>query len=125
MFQVCVEGHFDAAHFIRNYNGKCSNLHGHRWNVVVCIEGNRLDQLGMLVDFSEIKKVIRQTLNLLDHSLLNDLPIFGPEGVNPTAERLAHFLFYEFKRSLGLGDTRLAWVKVFEAPDAWAIYKED
>jgi 6-pyruvoyltetrahydropterin/6-carboxytetrahydropterin synthase len=125
MFQVCVEGHFDAAHFIRKYEGKCSNLHGHRWNVVVCIEGNQLDEIGMLVDFSEVKKVIRQTLNYLDHSLLNDLPTFGSTGVNPTAECLAQFLFLEFKKNLALEDKRLAWVKVFEAPDAWAIYKED
>ncbi|AFM41978.1 preQ(0) biosynthesis protein QueD [Desulfosporosinus acidiphilus SJ4] len=125
MFQVCVQAHFDAAHFIRNYKGKCSNLHGHRWNVVVCIEGSKLDHLGMLVDFSEVKQVIKKTLDLLDHSLLNDLPIFGPEGINPTAELIAHFLFKEFKRSLVLEEKRLAWVKVFEAPDAWAVYKED
>ncbi|WP_088227881.1 6-carboxytetrahydropterin synthase QueD [Desulfosporosinus sp. FKB] len=125
MFQVCVQAHFDAAHFIRNYNGKCSNLHGHRWNVVVCIEGRQLDNLGMLVDFSEVKQAIRKTLDLLDHSLLNDLPAFGPEGVNPTAELIAQFLFCEFKQNLVLGENHLVWVKVFEAPDAWAIYKED
>ncbi len=125
MFQVCVQAHFDAAHFIRNYNGKCANLHGHRWNVVVCIEGNELDELGMLVDFSDVKKTIRKTLDVLDHKLLNDLPTFGPEGVNPTAERLAQYLFRDFNKNFVLREKRLAWVKVFESPDAWAIYKED
>ncbi|MCQ2027256.1 6-carboxytetrahydropterin synthase, partial [Clostridium butyricum] len=81
--------------------------------------------LGMLVDFSEVKQAIRKTLDLLDHSLLNDLPAFGPEGVNPTAELIAQFLFCEFKQNLVLGENHLVWVKVFEAPDAWAIYKED
>ena len=125
MFQVCIEAHFDAAHFIRNYQGKCSQLHGHRWNIVVCVEGSELDDLGMLVDFSEIKKNVRAALELLDHRLLNDLAPFGPEGVNPTAERLAQYLYREFKPDLNLNAKRLVWVKVFESPDAWAIYKED
>lgn len=125
MFQVCIEAHFDAAHFIRNYQGKCSQLHGHRWNVVVCIEGSELDDLGMLIDFSEVKKNVRAALELLDHRLLNDLTPFGPEGVNPTAEGLAQYLYQEFKQGLNMKAKRLAWVKVFESPDAWAIYKED
>ena len=125
MFQVCIEAHFDAAHFIRNYQGKCSQLHGHRWNVGVCIEGSELDDLGMLIDFSEVKKNVRAALELLDHRLLNDLTPFGPEGVNPTAEGLAQYLYQEFKQGLNMKAKRLAWVKVFESPDAWAIYKED
>ncbi|OLN29975.1 6-carboxytetrahydropterin synthase QueD [Desulfosporosinus metallidurans] len=125
MFQVCVQMHFDAAHFIRNYDGKCANLHGHRWNVVVCIEGRELDDLGMLIDFSEVKKAMRKSLTLLDHSLLNDLPSFGPQGVNPTAEHLAQFMFRELQNDLVLGDKRLAWVKIYESPDTWTIFKED
>ncbi|TGE32388.1 6-carboxytetrahydropterin synthase QueD [Desulfosporosinus sp. Sb-LF] len=125
MFQVCVQAHFDAAHFIRNYDGKCANLHGHRWNVVVCIEGKQLDHLGMLIDFSEVKLTIRKVLKFLDHSLLNDLPSFGPDGVNPTAEHLAEFLFMKLKQDLVLSEKRLAWVKVYESPDTWAIFKED
>lgn len=125
MFQVCVRAHFDAAHFIRDYDGDCSNLHGHRWDVEVCIAGKQLDQLGMLIDFKEVKQSIRKTLKLLDHGLLNNLTSFGPKGVNPTAENLAQFLFLEFKRDLVLEDKRLEWVKVFESPDTWAIFKED
>ncbi|MCB8816571.1 6-carboxytetrahydropterin synthase QueD [Desulfosporosinus shakirovi] len=125
MFQVCVRAHFDAAHFIRDYDGDCSNLHGHRWDVEVCIADKQLDHLGMLIDFKEVKQSIRKTLKLLDHGLLNNLTSFGPEGVNPTAENLAQFLFLEFKRDLVLEDKRLAWVKVFESPDTWAIFKED
>ncbi|HZK85693.1 MAG TPA: 6-carboxytetrahydropterin synthase QueD [Desulfosporosinus sp.] len=125
MFQVCVQTHFDAAHFIRNYDGNCAKLHGHRWDVVVCIEGRKLDHLGMLVDFSAVKKSIKTILNLLDHSLLNDLPSFDLTGVNPTAENLAQVIFTELKKDLVLTEKRLAWVQVNEAPDAWAIFKED
>ena len=123
MFQVCVQAHFDAAHFIRNYDGNCAKLHGHRWNVVVCIEGRQLDHLGMLIDFSEVKQSIRNKIKLLDHSLLNDLPSFGL--INPTAENLALFIYTELKQELVLNEKRLAWVQVNESPDAWAIFKED
>lgn len=125
MFQVYVQAHFDAAHFIRNYDGNCAKLHGHRWNVVVCIEGRQLDHLGMLIDFSEVKHSIREKLKLLDHSLLNDLASFSLEGVNPTAENLAQQLYTELKKDLLLTDKRLASVQVNESPDAWAIFKED
>jgi len=125
MFQVCVRAHFDAAHFIRDYDGDCANLHGHRWDVEVCIAGNQLDHLGMLIDFKEVKQTIRKALKLLDHRLLNDLTHFGSKGVNPTAENLALFLFLELKRDLVLVDKNLAWVKVYESPDTWAIFKED
>lgn len=125
MFQVCVRAHFDAAHFIRGYEGNCSNLHGHRWDVEVCIAGNQLDHLGMLIDFKEIKHAIRKTLKSMDHCMLNDLTPFDSKGVNPTAENIARFLFLEFKRDLVLEDKSLAWVKVYESPDTWAIFKED
>ena len=124
MFQVCVRAHFDAAHFIRDYDGDCANLHGHRWDVEVCIEGQRLDHLGMLIDFSVVKQSVRKSLKILDHGLLNDQPAFGIQGVNPTAENLAQFLFMEFKKDLMLEDKRLAWVKVYESPDTWALFKE-
>ena len=125
MFQVCVRAHFDAAHFIRDYDGDCAKLHCHRWDVEVCIEGSQLNQLGMLIDFKDVKQSIRKTLKLLDHSLLNDLTPFGINGVNPTAENLARFLFFEFKGDLVLEDKHLAWVKVYESPDTWALFKED
>ncbi|SDG84743.1 6-carboxytetrahydropterin synthase QueD [Desulfosporosinus hippei] len=125
MFQVCVRAHFDAAHYIRDYDGDCSNLHGHRWDIEVCISGEKLDHLGMLIDFKEIKQAIRKEVKLLDHCLLNDLTPFGASGVNPTAENLARYLFLEFKEALSLQEKRLAWVKVFESPDTWAIFRED
>lgn len=124
MIQVCIKAHFDAAHFIRNYNGNCAKLHGHRWNVVVCIEGKQLDHLGMLIDFREVRQIIQNKIKLLDHTVLNNLPAFGREAVNPTAENIAQFIFTELKQDLDLSEKRIAWVQVNESPDAWAIYKE-
>ena len=123
MFQICIQEHFDAAHFLRNYQGDCASLHGHRWTVTVCIEGSQLDELGMLLDFSDIKQYLRAVLEPFDHCLLNDAPYF--EEVNPTAENLAKMIFQEFQGVLPSAENRLAWVRVNESPEAWAVYKEE
>jgi len=127
MFQVVVREHFDAAHFLRNYQGKCSQLHGHRWDVEICVAGPRLDQVGMLVDFGEIKSAVKEILDKLDHQLINEVDGFKPEQLNPTAENLAFFLFLTIKDLLKLEaeSAQLAWIKVYESPDSWAVYKED
>jgi len=126
MFQVVVREHFDAAHFLRDYQGKCAQLHGHRWDVEISVEGTQLDQVGMLIDFGDIKKAVACSLDKLDHQLLNEVEGFKIEQMNPTAENLAFFLFWELKNSLNLSDRhKLSWVKVYESPDSWAIYRED
>lgn len=125
MFQTVIRSHFDAAHFLRNYQGKCAHLHGHRWDVEIGVEGKQLDHTGMLVDFGELKKALYQVLDQLDHQLLNDIPEFAREK-NPTAENLAAYLYREIKERLLLPEgLTLAGVKVYESPDAWAFYKED
>lgn len=124
MFQVVVREHFDAAHFLRNYQGKCAQLHGHRWDVEICAAGSQLDQTGMLVDFGDIKKALHMVLDQLDHQLLNEVEGFKPDQLNPTAENLAFFLFQKLQSLLELGDSRLFWVKVYESPDSWAMYQE-
>ena len=123
MFQVCIQAHFDAAHFLRDYRGDCANLHGHRWTVTVCVEGSQLDEAGMLLDFNEIKQSLRKIIKPFDHCLLNDLPSF--RGINPTAENLALLIFQGLKGELGLAENRLAWVQVNETPEAWAVYREE
>jgi 6-pyruvoyltetrahydropterin/6-carboxytetrahydropterin synthase len=82
-FILTCRTHFDAAHFLPKYEGKCRNLHGHRWEVEVVLESEKLDQQGMVADFSLIKK----TVDGLDHCLLNDT------FTNPTAELLVKWLF--------------------------------
>lgn len=125
MFRTVIRSHFDAAHFLRNYQGKCAQLHGHRWDVEIGVEGRQLDHAGMLADFGELKKALHQVLYQLDHQLLNDIPEFASEK-NPTAENLAAYLYREIKERLLLPQgLNLAGVKVYESPDAWAFYKED
>ena len=76
MFEICVEHTFAAAHALRNYHGKCENLHGHNYRVQVGMEGAELDETGLLYDFAELKAQLRETSNRLDHQYLNELDAF-------------------------------------------------
>ena len=90
MFEVRVEADFAAAHFLKDYNGKCENLHGHNYKVFAHVKGNELNEGGMLLDFSLLKKVLKSVCKELDHTNLNDMEIFMN---NPSAERIAMYIF--------------------------------
>lgn len=90
MFEVRVEADFAAAHFLKDYNGKCENLHGHNYKVFAHVKGEVLNEGGMLMDFSLLKKALRTVCKQLDHTNLNDLSVFKQ---NPSAERIAMYIF--------------------------------
>ena len=90
MFEIRVEADFAAAHFLRDYHGKCENLHGHNYKVYAHVKSNVLDEGGMALDFSVLKKSLREVCSQLDHTNLNDMEIFDQ---NPSAERIAMFIF--------------------------------
>ena len=90
MFEVRVEADFAAAHFLKDYNGKCENLHGHNYKVFAHVKGTELNEGGMLLDFSLLKKVLKLVCKELDHTNLNDMEIFMN---NPSAERIAMYIF--------------------------------
>lgn len=90
MFEVRVEADFSAAHFLRDYNGKCENLHGHNYKVFAHVRGKNLNEGGMLMDFSRLKNALRTVCKKLDHTNLNDMEIFDQ---NPSAERIAMFIY--------------------------------
>jgi len=121
LFRVGIKEHFDAAHFLRDYPGKCAKLHGHRWVVEVCAKGDTLSELGLLVDFGMLKEKLGAILAELDHSVINEHPFF--KAVNPSAENLAKYVFNQFG-AIAPG-VSLDGVRVFETPDAWADYWED
>ncbi|MDO4507674.1 MAG: 6-carboxytetrahydropterin synthase QueD [Spirochaetales bacterium] len=89
MYEVRVEADFAAAHFLKDYHGKCENLHGHNYKVYAHVRGDRLDEGGMLLDFTELKSALRKVCGLLDHKNLNDFDYFKQ---NPSAERIATFI---------------------------------
>lgn len=126
MYELRVKDHFDAAHYIKDYQGKCSREHGHRWEVEVVLEGKELDKTNMLVDFSFIKESLKTLLDShLDHYQLNEM--LGESNV--TAELLSKFILDYLTGRLTecriLGNTvELKEVTVWESPDCSITYKE-
>jgi 6-pyruvoyltetrahydropterin/6-carboxytetrahydropterin synthase len=119
MFEVCVEHTFAAAHSLRNYRGKCENLHGHNYRVQVSVEGRELDDTGLLLDFTELKRLLRQTSEYLDHQFINELKPF--DVLNPSAENLAKFFHDEIQKNLPAA--RVASVRVWETDTSCATYR--
>ena len=98
MFQVSVEETFSAGHALRGYKNKYENPHGHNYRVRVTVEGPQLDFIGLLVDFVQVKQVIREVMGRLDHQFMNDLEPF--KTVNPSAENVAKYFYEEITRQL-------------------------
>ena len=124
MFEVCVEHTFAAAHQLRNYRGKCENLHGHNYKVQVAMEGEELAFNGLLFDFADLKKALRGVVEYLDHKFLNELPPF--DTVNPTAENIAKFICEEVQKSLPAppaNGARVCQVKVWETETSFATFR--
>lgn len=90
MFEVRVTADFAAAHFLKDYNGKCENLHGHNYKVYAHVRGNKLNEGGMLLDFTKLKSALRLVCKKLDHTNLNDFDYFEQ---NPSAERIAKYIY--------------------------------
>ena len=125
MFEVSVEETFAAGHALRNYHGKCENVHGHNYRVRVVIEGEQLDEAGLLVDFVEVKQIMRGIIERLDHTYLNDVPPFTE--LNPSAENMARYFYEEMGKGLESGAranaVRVAEVKIWETDTATATYR--
>ena len=137
MYVLSAESHFDAAHRLGNYEGVCQRLHGHRWIVKIEVEGNTLNDWGAVVDFGDIKKVLDEELNLLDHrTILNtndpeNHSLKLPEdwvvwfGGNPTAENLAYYLYMRLEFKIKKLGSKLKTLKVFESPTSYAEYSHE
>lgn len=120
MFELTIRDHFDAAHFLKNYQGKCAKIHGHTWEVEVKIQGKELDQIGMMVDFSILKKNLKEIVEKLDHILINDLLHF--QETNPTAENISAYIGNELAGLIKTYPVKLFSVTVWESPRAAATY---
>ena len=123
MFIVSVQAHYDSAHFLRHYKGKCERLHGHRYVVELALATNELDKSGIAFDFVDIKKNLRELADYLDHNNLNELEPF--DTIEPSAENQAKYFYDEMKRRL---PPRMAeaivYARVWETPTQWAQYTE-
>jgi 6-pyruvoyltetrahydropterin/6-carboxytetrahydropterin synthase len=125
MFEVTVEDTFAAGHYLRNYKGKCENPHGHNYKVRVTLAGKELDKAGLLLDFKELREVMKHTIERLDHQMINDVEPFTV--LNPSAENLAKY-FYDQANSRLLavtqGRVQVKDVIVFETDTTTAKYSE-
>jgi len=124
MFEVTIEETFAAGHALRNYRGKCENVHGHNYRCQVTLSGPQLDSIGLLVDFVELKKVVHAVLDRMDHQWLNDFPPF--DVLNPSAENMAKYIYDQV--TAGLGDrkqVRVGAVRLWETDTASATYRPD
>lgn len=119
--QVC--GEFSSSHQLRHYEGKCENMHGHNFSVEVDVTGDRLDpKLGILMDFKELKRVLKVVTDKLDHRHLNDLPAFVDQ--NPSSELLAQYIYRRLHDLLAAHPVRLEQVMVSEKASSRAYYSE-
>jgi 6-pyruvoyltetrahydropterin/6-carboxytetrahydropterin synthase len=122
MFEVTIEQTFAAGHALRNYRGKCENVHGHNYRCQVTVEGHDLDQIGLLVDFVTLKKTLQTVIDRLDHQWLNEFPPF--DVLNPSAENIAKYIYDEVNKGLYMyGVVKLASVRLWETDTSSATYR--
>ncbi|MBP2650068.1 MAG: queuosine biosynthesis protein QueD [Firmicutes bacterium] len=122
MYELTTIVDFEAAHQLRNYPGKCARLHGHNWQVEVTVAGNKLDEMGMLIDFKVLKQKVNQVIEGLDHYYLNELEAFREN--NPSAENISQYIYQTLKNKF-IPNIKLCQVKVWESPRSAVTYRED
>ena len=124
LFEVMIERNFSSAHQLRGYKGKCENLHGHNYKIEIYARGRELDNIGLLVDFGELKEAADEVVAYLDHRNINELPPFDKE-LNPSAENLARYILERVSSRVGDERVRVYKVRCFETPTSVATYQVD
>ncbi len=121
MYELSISTQFSAAHHLAGYEGVCANPHGHNWEVEVFVRGNKLDEIGMLLDFGDLKTAVVEVLDALDHTDLNELPAFAER--NPTSEYIAKHLFEALSARLNRDGCSIHRVAVKESPTSTVSYR--
>ena len=121
MYTISVQAHYDSAHLLRDYEGKCARMHGHRYVVEVALQTVEVGGKGMAYDFGDLKGHLRELAKRFDHQNLNDIPPF--DEIESTAENQARFFFEEMRERLPaeLADG-LLYARVSESPGQWAQF---
>ena len=120
MYQLFVEEHFDAAHYLPNYHGKCENLHGHRFKVVARLEAAKVDESGMAYDFAQLKQHLREILARFDHTCLNDVAPLDKLG--PSSENIAVTIYDALQACFSGSSVKLVSIEVWESPTTGVAY---
>ena len=116
MYEIEVFSNFSSAHNLRGYKGKCENIHGHNWEVGVTVSSGKLNKIGIVADFRDVKRLLNGVLKKLDHRDLNKIAYF--KKVNPTSENIAKFIYDELRRK----KLSVSSVSVRETEDSKAVY---
>ena len=123
-FEVMIERNFSSAHQLRGYKGKCENLHGHNYKIEIYARGSELNNIGLLVDFVELKEAADDLVTYLDHKNLNELEPFV-SAQNPSAENVARFILERLAKKLNDERVQIYKVRCFETPTSVATYQVD
>jgi len=117
-----IERNFSSAHQLRGYKGKCENLHGHNYKIEIYARGRELNNIGLLVDFIELKEAADDLVTYLDHKNLNELEPFVEEQ-NPSAENVARFVLERLASRIDDDRVQIYKVRCFETPTSVATYE--
>lgn len=123
MYELKVITQFAAAHSLRNFRGKCEDLHGHNWKIEIFVQADRLDETELVMDFGEIKKETAAVLEELDHTHLNELGFFKTH--NPSSENIARYIYERLAPRLQRGPAILTRVSAWESDTSCASYVPD
>jgi 6-pyruvoyltetrahydropterin/6-carboxytetrahydropterin synthase len=119
-FEITTEETFAAAHYIEGYQGNCSKLHGHNWRVRVTLRADKPEPIGLTYDFRKLRAVLKDVIAVLDHSVLNELPIF--RSMNPTAETIAGWCFEELSGRIMERGVVVSRVEIWESDRSCAAF---
>ena len=123
-YEVMIERNFSSAHQLRGYKGKCENLHGHNYKIEIYARGDELNNIGLLIDFVDLKAAADEIVKYLDHRNINELPPFDEE-LNPSAENLARFILEFLNRAVSDERVKIYKVRCYETPTSVATYQID
>ena len=120
MYQLFVEEHFDAAHYLPDYHGKCENLHGHRFKVIARLEAAGLDETGIAYDFAQLKQHLRDVLSRFDHTCLNNVSPL--DRIGPSSENIAVTIYDALQPRFVQSPVELVSIEVWESPTSGVAY---
>lgn len=122
MWSIFKDYTFSAAHYIPGHTGGCERMHGHNYRVRVWVEADELDELGMVMDFADLRRIVGEVLDPFDHRVINEIPPFDG-GLTTSAERLAEHVHHEVGSRLPGPRVRLGKVEVWESEGACAVFR--
>ena len=122
MFKLIVKKEFSSAHILNGHPGNCKRMHGHNWLVEAEVQGDNTNEIGMVIDFKDIKNNLKEIVSMLDHQFLNDLEPFINE--NPTAENISKYIYKELSNNINTDNIKVSKIKLWETSNSAVTYTE-